>query len=80
MYQKYLGLDITDAWRWNNMEPSSARSELNALAKKRGDIAHRSGRPVEGGPTKHPVSRDDLRRHMHFFRQLVSATETVLAE
>lgn len=80
MFQKYLGVDITDAWRWNNMEPSSARSELNALARKRGDIAHRSGRPVEGGPTKHAVSRDDLRRHIHFIRQLVLAMETVLAE
>ncbi|ATE70760.1 HEPN domain-containing protein [Lysobacter capsici] len=80
LYQKYLGLDITDGWKWNNMEPKAARDELNRLAKKRGDIAHRSGRPINGNPTKHAVSRDDLRRHIHFFRQLVLATDAALAK
>ena len=62
------------------MEPAAARTELNALAKKRGDIAHRSWRPSNGTPTKHAVSRDDLRRHIHFIRQVVLATDAVLAE
>lgn len=78
MFQKYLGLDITEGWRWNQTEVAAARSELNALAKKRGDIAHRSGRPAGGSPAKHAVSRDDLRRHIHFIRQLVAATDAVL--
>lgn len=80
LFQKYLGLDITDSWKWNMMEPSGARNELNKLAKKRGDIAHRSGRPATGVPAKHAVSRDDLRRHIHFIRKLVVATDAVLAE
>lgn len=80
LYQKYLGLDITDFWKWNNVEPKAARDELNRLAKKRGDIAHRSGRPINGQPAKHAVSRDDLRRHIHFFRQLVLATDAALAK
>ena len=80
LFQKYLGLDITDSWKWNMMEPSGARNELNKLAKKRGDIAHRSWRPAEGQPMKHAVSRDDLRRHIHFIRQLVVATDAVLAK
>jgi hypothetical protein len=80
LYQKYLGLDITDGWKWNNMEPKAARDELNRLAKKRGDIAHRSGRPLDGHPGKHVVSRDDLRRHIHFFRKLVLATDAALAK
>ena len=78
LFQKFLGVDITEGWRWNNMEPDAARTELNRLAKKRGDIAHRSGRPANGTPTKHAVSRDDLRRHLHFIRQLVLATDAVL--
>lgn len=78
LFQKYLGLDITDSW--NMMEPSGARNELNKLAKKRGDIAHRSGRPANGVPAKHAVSRDDLRRHIHFIRKLVVVTDAVLAE
>lgn len=80
LFQKYLGLDITDGWRWNMMEPAAARTELNRLAKKRGDIAHRSGRPANGVPAKHAVSRDDLRRHIHFIRQVVLATDAVLAK
>ncbi|WP_411833740.1 HEPN domain-containing protein [Pseudoxanthomonas mexicana] len=80
LFQKYLGLDITDSWKWNMMEPSGARNELNKLAKKRGAIAHRSGRPANGVPAEHAVSRDDLRRHIHFIRRLVVATDAVLAE
>lgn len=79
LFQKYLGVDITESWRWNMMEPAAARNELNKLAKKRGDIAHRSWRPANGTPTKHAVSRDDLRRHIHFIRQLVVATDVALA-
>lgn len=79
LFQKYLGVDITESWKWNMMEPSAARNELNRLAKKRGDIAHRSGRPQSGAPGKHAVTRDDLRRHIHFIRQLVVATDAALA-
>ncbi|MCC4589575.1 HEPN domain-containing protein [Xanthomonas euvesicatoria] len=80
MFLKYLGRDITEGWRWNQMEPAQARAELNALARKRGSIAHRAGRPATGSATKHAVSRDDLRRHLHFIRQLVLATDAMLAE
>ena len=80
LFQKYLGLDITESWAWNMMEPATARTELNKLAKKRGDIAHRSGRPANGVPAKHAVSRDDLRRHIHFIRQIVLATDALLAK
>lgn len=79
IFLKYLGIDITDGWCWNMVTPAAARAELNRLAKKRGDIAHRSGRPVTGVLVKHAVSRDDLRRHIHFIRQLVVATDGVLA-
>ncbi|MCD9125999.1 HEPN domain-containing protein [Luteimonas fraxinea] len=79
IFQKYLGLDITEFWKWNMMEPAAARLELNRLARKRGDIAHRSLRPTDGGAAKHAVSRDDLRRHIHFIRQLVLATDAGLA-
>lgn len=80
LFQRYLGVDITESWKWNMMEPSGARNELNRLAKKRGDIAHRSWRPTNGTPTKHAVSRDDLRRHIHFIRQVVLATDALLSK
>ena len=81
IFQKYLGFDITECWTWNNMSPVKAREELTRLAKKRGDIAHRSGRPVDGQPKpqKHAVTRDDLRKHIHFIRQLVRTTDSYLA-
>lgn len=81
LFQKYLGFDLTEGWSWNNVDPTFARAELNRLAKKRGDIAHRSWRPMNGEsqPQPHAVTRDDLRKHIHFVRQLVRATDAYLA-
>jgi hypothetical protein len=75
IFIKYLGYDITDGWSWNNSDPTKARAELNRLAKKRGDIAHRSGRPLPGEPTRHAVTRDAMRKHIHFIRELVRTTD-----
>jgi hypothetical protein len=81
LFQKYLAIDVTEGWVWNNVEPAAARAELNRLAKKRGDIAHRSYRPIDGQaqPQRHAVTRDDLRRHIHFVRQVAQATDAHLA-
>lgn len=82
IFMKYLSIDITEGWSWNNCEPAQARKELNELAKKRGDIAHRSWRPMlgESQPTRHAVKRDDLRKHIHFVKQLASTTDAFLNE
>ena len=82
IFRKYLGLDVTDGWAWNNCDPSMARKELNRLAKKRGDIAHRSWRPrsAEPQPRSHAVTREDLRKHIHFIEQLAQATDRFLDE
>lgn len=79
IFDKYLGIDITESWSWNHYDPVRARSELNKLAKKRGDIAHRSWRPVAGQPAPHAVTRDDLRKHIRFIRDLVESTDAFLA-
>jgi hypothetical protein len=76
MFKKYLGFDVTDGWSWNHYDPKKARAELNRLAKKRGDIAHRSLRPLPGQPTQHAVTREDLRKHIHFVKELAKATDT----
>jgi len=82
VFKKYLGIDVTEGWRWNNVEPAGARSELNRLAKKRGDIAHRSWRPIDGQPQpkRHAVTRDDLRKHIHFVFQIAQATDSYVAD
>jgi hypothetical protein len=78
IFSKYLEVDVTEGWAWNNYDPIRARSELNRMAKKRGDIAHRSLRPMLGHPTPHAVTRDDLRKHIRFIRDLVEATDVFL--
>jgi len=60
---KYLSIDVTEGWTWNHYDPTRVRSELNKIAKKRGDIAHRSKRPVVGQPTPHAVTREDLQEY-----------------
>jgi hypothetical protein len=46
IYRKYLNLDVTEGWVWNNSDQAKAKEGLNQLVKKRGDIAHRSLRPA----------------------------------
>ncbi len=75
VFEKYLGYDISDAWAWNYMDPPQARQELNRLARKRGDIAHRSGRPLPGQPVQHAVTREAMRKHLHFIKELVRTTD-----
>ncbi len=73
LFQKYLDIDVTQCWSWNNCTPEQARLELNKIVKKRGDIAHRSLRPEQSSP--HAVTRDDMRKYIHFIGELVKATE-----
>jgi hypothetical protein len=80
IFHKYLGIDVTEAWCWNNFDPVRARTELNKIAKKRGDIAHRSWRPVAGQPSPHAVTREDLRKSIRFVRDLVEATDKFLTQ
>jgi HEPN superfamily RiboL-PSP-like protein len=80
LFDKYLGIDVTEGWTWNQYNPARARGELDKIARKRGDIAHRSWRPIAGRPTPHAVTREDLRKHIRFIRDLVGATDAYLAE
>lgn len=80
IFTKYLGYDVTEGWAWNHCDPTKARSELNRLAKKRGDIAHRSWRPLPGQPTQHAVTRDAMRKHIHFIKELAKATDAYVQE
>lgn len=79
IFEKFLGIDVTEGWVWNHYDPVRARTELNRLAKKRGDIAHRSLRPRAGQPDAHAVTREDLRKHIRFICDLVSATDKYVA-
>ena len=80
LYKKYLGVDVSEGWTWNNCDPGKAKAELNRLVKKRGDIAHRSLRPTtkDAQPKQHAVTRDALRKHIHFITQIANATDDFL--
>ena len=80
MFVKYLGYDVTEGWSWNNCTPAMARKELNRLAKKRGDIAHRSQRPLPNQPMPHAVTRDEMRKHIYFIKELAKATDVYVQE
>nr|NJM04146.1 hypothetical protein [Desulfobacula sp.] len=75
IFQKFLDIDVTEGWLWNNYDPIRARKELNLIVKKRGDIAHRSWRPVVGQTAPHAVTREDLRKQIRFISDLVKATD-----
>lgn len=80
IFDKYLGIDVTEGWSWNHYDPARACSELNKIAKKRGDIAHRSLRPVAGQTNSHAVTRDELRKNIRFIKDLVGATDAFIGK
>jgi hypothetical protein len=80
LFKKYLSVDVTQGWTWNNYDPPRARSELGKLVSKRGDIAHRSRPPKGPIPSAHIVTRDAMRKHVQFVRDLVQATDSYLDE
>lgn len=79
IFEKYLQVNVFDGWVWNHYGPARAKGHLNAIAKKRGDIAHRSLRPVPGQPAAHAVTREDLRKHIRIISDLVAATDKHIA-
>lgn len=80
IFFKYLNIDVTEGWTWNHYDPTKARIELNKIAKKRGEVAHRSWRPVAGHPTPHAVTRENLRKSIRFIKDLVKATDAFISE
>lgn len=68
------GLDVEP------LDPARAKSELDKLVLKRGDIAHRSPSPKGPIPSPHIVTRDAMRKHVQFIRDLAQATDKYLEE
>ena len=78
LFEKYLEIDITQGWIWNNYNPVRAKSDLNKLAGKRGDVVHRSPPPKGPIPVPHMVTREALRKHIQFIKDIVQATDKFL--
>ncbi|WP_445394461.1 HEPN domain-containing protein [Stenotrophomonas maltophilia] len=75
LFEKYLQINVFEGWAWNNYDQVRAKKHLSAIAKKRGDIAHRSLRPAGGQASAHAVTREDLRKHIRFIQDLAAATD-----
>ena len=77
IFMEFAGIDVTENWLWANVDPNTARANLNSWIKKRGEAVHRS-RIEQNGP--HIVKRDELDKCLNFFNELVRATEYALVE
>lgn len=75
LFADYAGRDISTSWRWNHVDPTQARTRLNAYLKLRGDVVHRSRRISKASSEPHPVTRDDLQKAISFLKELVKTTE-----
>ncbi|KKO45137.1 hypothetical protein WG68_11960 [Arsukibacterium ikkense] len=77
LFIEFLGVDITESWRWNNYTPKEARERLDKWLKMRGDAVHQicqSGDPKNA----HLVKREDLDKAVRFFRELANSTDGII--
>lgn len=78
IFRDYAGKDLLPHWKWNNVDPDTAKRKLNGYLKLRGDVVHRSRVNVKSPSQPHPVTRDELQKAVYFLKELVKATERAL--
>lgn len=72
LFEEFFGIDITDSWKWNNVLPIDARTQLNDWISKRGDAVHRAKVDVS---QPHIIRKDELAKCIRFIRELAHATD-----
>jgi len=77
IFEDFVGTDVTDKWVWGGMDQDGVRERLNEWISKRGDAVHRS---VTDKQANHLVNRNDMRKCINFFKQLVEVTDSVLRD
>ncbi len=75
LFRDYAGVELKNAWRWNNSDNDAICARLNQYMKLRGDVVHRSRAITPGPPKAHPVTKEDLERTIRFVKSLVQVTE-----
>lgn len=75
IFEDFTAVDVTEHWDINGNKPEEIKAKLNKWIKKRGDAVHRS---VTDKQSSHLVSRDDMKKCINFFKQLVEVTDAVL--
>jgi len=74
LFRQFLGIELSKVWVWPGYGFEAACKRLDEIVVLRGRIAH-VARKGGAGPTKHDVSRLDLKKFLTFFEGIVSATE-----
>ena len=74
LFVEFLGVDITEFWRWNNYSPKDARERLDKWLKMRGDAVHQVCQSFDP-KNAHLIKRDDLDKAVRFFTELVKVTD-----
>ena len=78
LFRQYAGLDVTEAWSWNQTDAKTACERLDAYIKLRGDVVHRARPIASRTPQAHPVTKAELEKAIRFLKNLVEATEGAL--
>jgi hypothetical protein len=76
LFKRYLGEDITKAWRWPGASSTKACNRLDTLIKLRGQLVHR-GRPLFKG-SRANVRRGEVTNAVDLLERLVDRTEAKL--
>jgi hypothetical protein len=77
MFTRHLSIDVAKGWTWKDVDSSQACAALDDLARFRRGAAN--GSPPQSDPIRAVVTREELGEHIQFARDLVLATERVLA-
>jgi len=76
LFRHFLGVELSQYWLWQGYAFEAACKRLDEIVTLRGRIAH-IARKGGGQPTKHEVSRIELKKYLTFFEGIVAATEKV---
>lgn len=79
LFLDYAGVDVAEGWTWNNVDTRTAKQRLDFYLKLRGEVVHRSRVRQKGPPQPDQVTRESLQKAIHFFKELVKATDKALA-
>jgi hypothetical protein len=75
LFKDFVGVDVSQAWFWNNYDTDRVKADLDSLIAKRGDAVHRSRSALEGHSPPHLIKKTELETAIRFLKALVDATE-----
>jgi hypothetical protein len=79
LFRDYVGVDVTTGWSVLGQGPLEVKKRLSELIKKRGEAVHRAKPVASGQPSPpHLVTKEELKRHIRFLKELVKETDAAL--